>query len=190
MLARVIVKVLIHLPKKFQLFITMAKSNQASVVLRIILLALPKVSVGTCFFFRLKVLFNMTSPTVYKALDLYADIFQRFETLSVTWNKKTKTFIYNFNPRGLFIYGIGHIVFVGGNLVSCLFILIRNLFTTENRIPLFALVMIAGIACLTIFGLASAFALIVCGRSLIVAMNQLFKIEISLKEGKFIIPFV
>lgn len=127
---------------------------------------------------------TMTSPLVCQALDLYADIFQKFIPFSISWDKKHHKFFHNTNIQYSILFYLAIVAI--SNILSILFLILRELLSNRTKTS----ISLANILLLLIFLILLSFLSFVavlvafCGKQLITAWNELERIEKLLRASK------
>lgn len=116
----------------------------------------------------------MTSPSVWKALDSYADIFQRFETIPIVWDKNKRMFlnVKNFQKLRVFHFNIT-IIDVIRFMGTVMFLLIRELFSKQRFLPILNILLLVTGFLLTLLGVAIAVGITKFGDQIVKQWNDL-----------------
>lgn len=76
----------------------------------------------------------MSQFAIYKALDIFADIFQRIQPHPMSWSKKQQTFVQIKDHKKLsnWYFAMGILVF---SICCCVYICLKELFLKQTTIP-------------------------------------------------------
>lgn len=131
----------------------------------------------------------MTSSSVWKALDSYANIFQRFDTIPIVWNKEKRLMVFIKNSRELTVFYFSLTFIVGvTNFGTVLFLVLRELFSKQAFLSMLKILLYVTALPLGLFGITMASGVTRYGDQLVKQWNDL--VELVLIKGKNILRFL
>jgi hypothetical protein len=113
----------------------------------------------------------MPSHNILAALDTYAYIYQRFETIPFNWNTKTHKlyFVSGWRQLSIWILNISSMVVFG--VGGCIYLFSKEIFSENPSIPVANYPLIFGFTTIGIFILVVAIAAVVYGEEFVLAWN-------------------
>lgn len=123
----------------------------------------------------------MTSQLIFKALDIYADIFQRYEIqiIPVHWDKTQRQFVHISNTRKLLFYYFSLLL-----LPSYLITFVITLISNFQSIPVNKIFTSVMFCSFMVIGITFYCVVSIWGTMIANGMNELFKLERVLRPGK------
>lgn len=126
----------------------------------------------------------MAAPLLYKALNKYAELFQKKEKHPIEWDPKIQKIIYISDKKSLRIWHLCQTVVIFG-ILCILLIAFRQLFSKQRLFPMWIVIGLIVICLLGIAALFENIAMFVYGRDTIDSWNNLMSLKPLNYNSKF-----